>query len=327
MTRTVLGAREILLAQRNIRRYLPASPLVRSENLSRRINGEVWLKLENRQPTGSFKVRGALAKLSSLGDYGRGVVTGSAGNHGLGVAFAAANLGIDAVTIFVPETAPDTKISRLREFGVDLRLAGQTYDDAHQEAIQFSKANNVPYIPAYDDEQIIAGQGTIGLEIMGQCPDVEMVFVPVGGGGLIAGTAVALKELSPAVRVVGVQAAASPSAYLSLKDGTPYDPYDHEPTIADGLAGGFGAKPFFIARSLIEQVLLFDEYTLRRCIYNLLDQERVLAEASGAVAIAPLLDPKEDVIGKRAVCVISGGNLETRLLKDILNEFSEDKSD
>jgi threonine dehydratase len=327
MTRTVLGAREILLARSKIKKYLPYSPLVHSENLSRRINGEVWLKLENRQPTGSFKVRGALSKLSNLDDYSQGVVTGSAGNHGLGVAFAACVLGIDVVTIFVPETAPDAKISRLQEFGIDLRIAGQTYEDAHQEAVQFSKANGVPYIPAYDDEQIIAGQGTIGLEIMEQYPDVEVVFIPVGGGGLIAGAAVAVKELSPAVQIMGVQAEASPSAYLSLKDGIPYDPYDHEPTIADGLAGGFGAKPFYIARSLIDQILLFDEYTLRRCIYTLIDRERILAEASGAVAIAPLLDPKENVIGKRVVCVISGGNLETKLLRDILNEFSQDKSD
>lgn len=321
MTRTVLGAREILRAQKRIRAYLQKTPLVKSPDLSQSIKGEVWLKLETHQPTGSFKVRGALNKLSTMVDIGDGVVTGSAGNHGLGVAYAASKLGIDKATVFVPETAPRTKVDRLRHFEIDLQISGKSYEDAHQAAVEFSQARGAAYISAYDDEQIIAGQGTAGIEIIEQCPDCDLVIVPVGGGGLIAGVAVAVKELSPVTQIVGVQAEASPSAFLSLRDGTPYDPYEHEETIADGLAGGFGAKPFYIARSLIDRIQLFDEATLRRCIYTLLDRDNLLSEASGAVAIAPLLEPDERLMGKRVVCVISGANLELTLLRDILNEF------
>ena len=321
MARTLLGAREILIAKKRIRDYLQETPLIHSRSLSRMVRGDVWLKLENRQPTGSFKVRGAFNKLTAMDASDKRIVTGSAGNHGLGVAYAAERLSLTQTTIFVPETAPDAKVNRLRYFNIDLRITGQTYEDAHQAAVEFSGNHNAVYIPAYDDEQIIAGQGTVGLEIMDRCPDVEVVLVPVGGGGLIAGTAVAVKELSPSVAILGVQAEASPSALLSLQDGVPYDPYDHEPTIADGLAGGFGAKPFYIARSLIDEIYLADERSLRRSIYTLLDQDRILAEASGAAAIAPLLAETPELIGKRIVCVISGGNLATSLLREVLNEY------
>jgi threonine dehydratase len=273
-------------------------------------------------PTGSFKVRGALNKISTLGDRSTRLVTGSAGNHGLGVAFAAQVLGFENVAIFIPETAPSAKVNRLRQFDIDLHSSGTTYEDAHQAALEYASGSDAVYVQAYDDEQIIAGQGTVGLEIMEDCPTADLVIVPVGGGGLIAGTAVAIKELSPGTQIVGAQAEASPSGFLSLRDGVPYDPYDHEETIADGLAGGFGAKPFYIARSLIDRIELFDEAALRRSIYTLLNGDRIIAEASGAVAIAPLLEPDPRLHGKRVVCVISGSNLETALLRDILNEFS-----
>ncbi len=317
----MLGARTVLLAQRRIRPFLVKTALIHSESLSQRIKGDVWLKLESRQPTGSFKVRGALNKISTLEETQRELVTGSAGNHGLGVAFAASCLGIANTTIFVPEGAPAAKIRRLKQFNVNLRIEGQTYEDAHQAAVEYASTHGAAYIPAYDDEEVIAGQGTVGLEIMHDLPDVDQIIVPVGGGGLIAGTAVAAKELSPAVEIVGVQAAASPSAFLSLRDGKPYDPYEHEKTIADGLAGGFGAKPFYLARSLIDRIELFDEGILRQSIFTLLDEDRIVAEASGAIAVAPILEPEERYIGKRIVSVISGGNLETTLLRKILNEF------
>ncbi|MDF1498853.1 MAG: pyridoxal-phosphate dependent enzyme [Anaerolineales bacterium] len=323
MARTALGAREVLIAQKRIRKVLNRIPIIRSESLSCRVQGDVWLKLESSQPTGSFKVRGALNALSGLEDLSGGIVTGSAGNHGLGVAFAAESLGIKGVTIFVPETAPEAKIRRLQAFAIDLRFAGTTYEHAHQAAVEFAKQQRAVYIPAYDDEKIIAGQGTVGLEILEELPEIELIIVPVGGGGLIAGIATAVKELAPSVEVVGVQAQASPSAYLSLRDGTPYDPFDHAETIADGLAGGFGAKPFYLARSLIQRILLFDERVLRECVYTLLDEERIVAEPSGAVVIAPLLEADDTLRGKQIICVISGSNIETGLLREILFEFSE----
>jgi threonine dehydratase len=150
-----------------------------------------------------------------------------------------------------------------------------------------------------------------------------MILVPVGGGGMVAGIATAAKAMHPGCRIIGLQPKASPAALLSLRDGIPYDPYDHQPTIADGLAGGFGAVPFYVARTLIDEVLLASEAEMRRAIFTLLDREQLVVEASGAIAITPLLDGGLNVAGKRVVCVLSGGNIATALLRDILKEFTE----
>jgi threonine dehydratase len=162
----------------------------------------------------------------------------------------------------------------------------------------------------------------MGLEILNDLPRTDLILVPVGGGGMIAGLATAVKTMNPICRVIGLQPEASPAALLSLQDGIPYDPYDHGPTIADGLAGGFGAVPFYVARTLIDQILLASESDLRRAVFTLLDREQLVVEASGAIAIAPLLNASLDVSGKTVVCVLSGGNIETSLLRDVLTEFT-----
>ncbi len=317
----MLRLHDIMLAQQRFKPYITPSPLVYSESLSEISGAKVWLKLECRQPTGSFKIRGALHKMMALDADARakGIVTGSAGNHGLGTAFAAKALGLNRATIFVPRTAPAPKVARLRRFPVDLQLVGDTYEDAHQAAEAFSRATGATYIPAYDDPTVIAGAGTIGLEIMTDLPVVDTLLVPVGGGGLIAGIAVAIKGINPICQVIGVQPEASPAAKLSFEQNQPVDPYDHAPTIADGLAGGFGATPFYIARTLIDDILLFSETDLRRAIFTLVDQEQLVVEASGAIAIAPLFE-QHNLGGQTVVCVLSGANIETGLLADILAE-------
>jgi len=324
MPRTELGLRPILQAQRRIAPFIRRTPLVHSAFLSQLTGGDVWLKLECQQITGSFKARGALNKVGLLTpeQKARGLVTGSAGNHGLGVAHAARAWGGATADIFVPDNAPRAKVDKLRRLGASVHLAGATYEAAHQAAEAFARQTGATYVQAYDDVDVIAGQGTLGLEIMSDLPDVDLVLVPIGGGGMIAGIATVVKSINPGCRVIGLQPEASPAALLSLRDGVPYDPYDHQPTIADGLAGGFGALPFYIARTLIDEVLLSSEHELRRAIFTLVDQEQLVVEASGAIAIAPLLTGALKVAGQCVACVLSGGNLDTRLLADILAEFS-----
>jgi threonine dehydratase len=323
MPRTTLGLQSILQAHKRIAPYLQATPLLHSPHLSDRTGADVWLKLECQQPTGSFKVRGALNKIGLLSpkDKARGIVTGSAGNHGLGVALAAQAWGEVAADIFVPTNAPSAKVEKLRHFDVTLHLEGDTYEAAHQAAESFASQTGATYIQAYDDLDVIAGQGTMALEVLTALPETDLILVPIGGGGMIAGVASAAKALNPGCRIIGLQPEASPAALLSLRDGVPYDPYDHEPTIADGLAGGFGATPFYVARTLIDQVLLASETDMRRAIFTLLDREQMVVEPSGAISIAPLLNGDLDVDGQTVVCVLSGGNIATTLLRDILAEF------
>ena len=315
---------DIVRAHRRLKPFISPAPLIYSKALSTRTEAEVWLKLECRQPTGSFKIRGALHKMMPLGDaQTRGIVTASAGNHGLGVAYAAKMLGLSNVTIIVPRTAPRAKVERLQRFPISLRQVGETYEEAHQAAEEMAASTGSTYIPAYDDPQVIAGAGTCGLEILIDLPDVESLIVPVGGGGLVAGIAVATKSLQPAAQVIGVQPQASPAAKLSFEQNLPIDPYAHEPTIADGLAGGFGAHPFYIARTLIDHILLYSEADLRQAIFSLIDHEKLVVEASGAIAIAPLLKDSLRFRGQTVVCVLTGANIDTSLLAAVLNETTD----
>lgn len=316
----MLKLHDIVMAQQRLTPYIRPAPLIYSEALSQQVGAKIWLKLECRQPTGSFKIRGALHKIMALGDEAqvKGVVTASAGNHGLGVAYAAKTLGLQQATVFVPATAPAAKVAKLSRFPITLRQVGQSYEDAHQAAESFAQASGAIYLSAYDDPQLIAGTGTCGLEILTELPQVEAIIVPVGGGGLVAGVAVAAKGINPLCRIIGVQPEASPAAKLSFEQNQPLDPYDHAPTIADGLAGGFGVHPFYIARTLIDQILLFSERELRRAVFTLVDQEQLVVEASGAIAIAPLLAAKEAWQGQTVVCILSGANIDSSLLADIL---------
>ena len=313
----------ILEAEKLIRPFIGPTMLVRSAFLSQWSGAEVWLKLENQQPTGSFKVRGALNKIGRLSEVARakGIVAASAGNHALGVAFAAEALGLGQVDIFVPETAPQAKVAKIEQFSVNLHLAGQSYEAAQVAATSFATDRGGMMVSAYDDVAVVAGQGTIGLEIFRQLPTVDRILVPVGGGGMVAGVGVVAQMFNPECQVVGVQPEASPAALFSLRDGQAYDPYEHEPTIADGLAGGFGQVPFEVAGDLIGTIWLASEEEMRRAIFTLVDRHQLVVEASGAIAITPLLRRQPALVGRTVVCVLSGGNLDTVLLREVLEEF------
>ncbi len=314
----------ILETHKRIRPYIRHTPLIYSPYLSTKANGNVWLKCENQQPTGSFKVRGALSKMSSLTDEekAKGIVAASAGNHALGVAYTVQALGNIQADIFVPKTAPDTKINKLRHFPVTIHQVGETYEDAHESAVQLQAKTGATAISAYNDVAVIAGQGTIGLEIFADCPEVEMIVVPVGGGGVIAGITAVSRAINPTCTIIGLQPTASPAAQLSLKAGHAIDPYEHEPTIADGLAGGFGKIPFGVIKQFPPEIMLATEVEMRSAIYALVQHHQQIIEPSGAIAITPFLNGNIDLNGKTAVCVLTGSNLDTSLLQEILNEFN-----
>jgi len=282
---------------------------------------DLHLKLECWQPTGSFKVRGALSLISALGpdELARGVVAASAGNHALGVAFAASRLGgRTKVTLFVPETAPRPKLEKLRRHPVDLRIGGATYDEAALAAEDFRVRTGATYVHAFEDRRTAAGQGTVGLEIGEERPDVGAVLVPVGGGGLIAGAAVALRSLVPDVRIVAVQPEASPALRESLRLGRPLLTYDAAPTLADGLAGGIG-EIAFEHRDLLDDVVTVSEEEIADAIVALVAADQVVAEASGAVGVAAVRAGRVRLpAGRPVVAVVTGGNIDVDVLTRLL---------
>ncbi|HNS51494.1 MAG TPA: threonine/serine dehydratase [Anaerolineae bacterium] len=323
MTELALG--DIVAARQRLGSHVWRTPLLPSEELGRRAGAQVYLKLECWQHTGSFKVRGALSKLASLEpeECARGVVTASAGNHGLGVAYAAKALGLAPATIFLPEVATETKVRHLVAMHCHLRRAGADYDAAHAQAARYANAQGALYLSAYDDLAVIAGQGTVALEVLEELPDADLLLVPIGGGGLVAGVAVAARALRPGIRIIGVQPEASPAAYLSLRDGRPYETFPAESTICDGLAGGFGRMPFEVAGRLIDDVLPVPESAVRHAVAWLATHEQLLVEGSGAIAIAPLLAGKALSPGRRAVAILTGRNIDSLLLRQCLEEFDD----
>jgi threonine dehydratase len=297
-------------------RHLPPTPLRRAYALRPR---EAWLKLECWQPTGSFKVRGALHNLATLDDATRrrGVVAASAGNHALGVAFAGAALGGVDTTVYVPETAPRAKIDKLRTFAVTVEVGGQTYDDAHERAMEHVRRTGAFYVHAYDDPRTAAGQGTVALEIADALPSVGTVVVPVGGGGLISGMAVVLKARLPQVRVVAVQPEASPALRDSLASGRALTDYAAGPTLADGLAGGIGTL-VWEHRDLIDEVVNVNEAEIEAAIVALAAHDQVIAEGSAATGVAAVASGRIRDDGRPIVVVVTGGNLDVAVLARLL---------
>lgn len=318
---TMIVLADILHARATMQPYIFRTPLRASFLLSERLGASVHLKLENWQITGSFKLRGALNCIAQLTDdeRARGIVTASAGNHALGVGYAARVWRVAPATIFVPRTAPQTKLAKLREFPVNVRSVGETYDDAHRAAEAFACTTGATFIPAYDHPHVVAGQGTIGLEIAEDAPDLDAVLVPVGGGGLITGIAVAVKTLMPRTRLVAVQTEASPALRDSLRDDVCYEEYAHGPTLCEGLAGGIGKMVFEAAKQkLIDDVVLVAENDVRAAIRTLVETDQLVVEGSGAVGVAALCTRAFDARGARVAVVVSGGNLDLELLRDIL---------
>ena len=316
----MIGLQEIRDARKAIKPFVVPTPLVRSQFLSNPCGGDVFLKLENLQVTNSFKIRGAFNRFLhlSLEEKARGIVTASAGNHGQAVAFAARKLNFPA-KIVVPKNTPKIKIGGIKKYGVDLVLFGDIYDEAEQKAKDLAREEGLVFVSPYNDELIISGHGTIGLEIIDTLPNVDTVIVPVGGGCLISGISIALKSIKPNVCVIGVQSEASPVMYESFKAGRIVDARMTE-SIAEGLSGGIekDSVTFKIVQEYVDEVLLTSEETIRRAVFLLWEFEKQVVEGSGAAAIAPLIEKKRVFAGKTVVAVITGGNIEAELFRSIL---------
>ena len=279
----------------------------------------LYFKAECLQKTGAFKLRGAYYKISCLSqeEKGRGVIACSAGNHAQGVAFAARDMGIPA-TICIPEGAPISKIEATRNYGAEVVLVPGVYDDAYAEAVRLQKERNLTFIHPFDDECIIAGQGTLGLEILEQLPDVDVILVPIGGGGLISGIAAAVKQLKPECRVIGVQAAGAPSMFHALRKQQLIT-LPKVDTIADGIKVKTpGQLTFDLCRRYVDEVVTVSENEIASAILSVLEKQKLVVEGAGAVSVAAAMYGKVDLQGKTVCALLSGGNLDVTMLERII---------
>ena len=281
---------------------------------------DVYLKPECLQKTGSFKIRGAYYKISQLSDAekAKGVIACSAGNHAQGVALGATAMGIKSL-ICLPEGAPISKVEATKRLGAEVKLVPGVYDDAYQEALRLRDEHGYTFIHPFDDENVIAGQGTIGLELLDQLPDIEAVVVPVGGGGLLSGIAFAIKSLNPEVKVYGVQAAGAASMVRSINDHK-QEALPSVSTIADGIAVKEPGKiTFETCSKYVDEIVTVSEDEICAAILQLIESEKMVAEGAGAASVAAVMFNKVPVKGKKTVCVVSGGNIDVTILNRVIN--------
>lgn len=289
-------------------------------NNSFKPNAHIYLKTENLQVTGSFKVRGAYYKISQLTDEQKasGVIACSAGNHAQGVALSATRSNIKSV-VCMPEGAPISKVEATRHYGAEVVLVPGVYDDAYNKAIELQKEKGYTFVHPFDDEDVIAGQGTIGLEILNQLDEIDSVVVPIGGGGLISGVAFAIKSLKPNIKIYGVQAANAPSMFESLKEKKQIT-LDSVSTFADGIAVKRpGNNTFELVSKYVDDVVVVSEDEIAVAILKLIEKQKLVAEGAGAVAVAAVLSDKIKVEGKNTVCLVSGGNIDVNILSRVIN--------
>ncbi len=307
---------DIWRAHEFLRGQIGATPMLHSRTFSAMSGADVYLKAENLQRSGSFKIRGAINKIARLSptERAQGVITASAGNHAQGVAIAAQSAGIPC-TIVMPENATLAKVMATQGYGAQVVLQGATYDDAYAKACEMQAETGATFIPAFDDPDIIAGQGTLGLEIINEVPEADAIIVSIGGGGLISGVALAAKSLHPEVKIIGVQASGADSARRSLAAGELVT-LPHVSTIADGISTKRpGALNFAIMRDYVDEIVTVDDDETGSAILLLLERCKLLVEGAGAVGIAALLKPGLlDLVGKRVVVLLSGGNIDMNLV-------------
>ncbi|QLG49994.1 threonine ammonia-lyase [Natrinema halophilum] len=306
-------------AEDSIRPTVRETPIVHSRALSASVDAEIHLKLENLQRTGSFKIRGATnyvtTHLETLQETG--VITASSGNHAQGVAFAANRYDLEA-TIVMPESTPRSKVEATESYGASIVLSGDDYGAAKERAYEIRDRDGATYVPTFDDWTVIAGQGTLGLEVLRTRPDCDVLVVPIGGGGLISGISLLVKGLNPSVRIVGVQADGASTIARSLEKGqaTTLDSVD---TVADGIAiNSPGTKPLSVIESHVDEVVTVDDDAIEHALARLLETDKVVVEGAGAAPVAALLSGAIDVEGEVVVPVLSGGNIDLDVVGDIV---------
>ena len=314
-----LSLEDVAAARARLAAAIPVTPCTYSENLSVLTGSRVFVKLENLQMTGSFKERGAANHLLQLtpAERRRGVVAASAGNHALAVAFHAARLGIAAVVV-MPEWAPLGKVTAARRYGAEIVLSGENYDEAYARDKEIEAERSLVFVHPFDDPRVIAGQGTIGLELLDQVPGLDAVVVPVGGGGLVGGVALAVKSREPGVRVIGVQVEGLAGMRAALDAGQRVL-LPAVTTIADGIAvRRVGEHTFGLARRFVDEVVAVDEEEIANAILHLLEIEKTVVEGAGAVPLAALVNKRVALSGKTVALVLSGGNIDVNLVSRII---------
>ena len=311
------AAEDVAAAAGRLAGRVMRTPLIRAARLSTIAGADIWLKLENLQYTGAFKERGALNKLMLLSDNEkkRGVIAASAGNHAQGVAYNARALGVKAV-IIMPTTTPDIKVRQTRELGAEVLLFGEDFDEASAHAMRLCEERNLVFVHPFDDADVIAGQGTVGLEMVEDGPDFDAILVPIGGGGLISGMALAIKDKSPKTDVIGVQTELFPSMANAL-DGEARGVGGN--TLAEGIAvREAGRLTRAIVRDQVNDIILVDERILERALSILMNEQKLLVEGAGAAGLAAVLSDPERFAGRTLGLVLCGGNIDARLLSMIL---------
>jgi threonine dehydratase len=314
-----IGLADVLAARERLRGYIYESPCPHSVMLSALTGQQVYLKLENLQMTGSFKERGALNRIAMLTpeQAARGVIAASAGNHAQGVAYHATKRGIRAL-IVMPLTTPLVKVTATRDFGAEVLLYGANYDEACTEALHLCDEQKLTFIHPFDDAGVMAGQGTIGIELLEQVPQLEAVVVPIGGGGLIGGIACAIKESRPEIRIVGVQTSRLPSMQAAVEAHNPVT-VDPATTIADGIAvRRAGDLTFPLVERYVDEIVTVEEDEIASAILMLLEREKTLAEGAGAAALAALLQHRTSLRGAHTAVLVCGGNIDVTLLSRII---------
>jgi len=310
---------DVKAALERVRQSIYLSPCTVSATFSQLTGNTIYLKLDNLQRTGAFKERGALNKLLTLTKEERdqGVIAASAGNHAQGLAYHAGKRGIRA-QICMPLTTPLIKVSATKAYGADVVLHGANYDEACEEAIRCGNQQHLTFIHPFDDDAVIAGQGTLGLEMLQQHPEIEAVIVPIGGGGLIGGIACAIKETNPKVQIVGVQTSRLPSMKAAVEEGKPVT-IPAAATIADGIAvRRAGDRTLPLVQKYVDQIVTVDEEEIANAILLLLEREKTMAEGAGAAAIAAMVNHKIEISGKKIAVLVCGGNIDVTLLSRII---------
>ena len=310
---------DVVDARRRIEKYISLTPLDFSISLSSE-KTKVYLKLESQQKQKSYKVRGALSKITALTEEEKeaGIYAISSGNHGAAVSYAGYLLGIKTVKVFVPETAPAAKVEKIKYYGAEIVQVGGNYDETHSIAEEQMEKLNMTYIHSGSEVQAIAGQGTVGLEIMEQNPDTDVILVPIGGGGLITGVSIAAKHMNPSVKIIGVQTEACPAMVKSLEDNVFYEYFPSEESICEALVGGVFDIPFRMAKECIDDILVVSEAEIRKATARLLTEEKVVAEPSGAIGVAALVNNSELFENKNVAIVVSGGNIDKELMRQLI---------
>ena len=314
----MLSLDKVFNAQTVLKSIVRETKLVRAYGIAPEC--ELYLKPENLQITGSFKVRGSAYKIAMLSDEekSKGVIACSAGNHAQGVALAATKNGIRSL-ICLPDSAPISKVEATKGYGADVCLVAGCYDDAYQKALELKESEGYTFVHPFDDENVIAGQGTIALEILNDLDSVDAIVVPIGGGGLISGIAYTVKQIRPSIKVYGVQVAGAPSMYNSVKDGE-IESLASVSTIADGIAVKKpGEKTFALVREYVDDIVLVTDDEVASAILALIEKQKMIAEGAGATAVAAVMAGKLPVDGKRVVCVVSGGNIDVTSLSRVID--------